>query len=104
MNSLKLTEGGLSGFSGAGPRDSGSGRAFLGGGGGTTNSSGTASDPSSVIPSNTGEDCPEKNCIMVMMCIMTRIENPDFLVSPNLIKPFSVVARLVHIIMQAVEQ
>lgn len=69
MNSLRLTEGGLSGFSGAGPSDPGSGRTFLGGGGGTTNSSG--SDPSSVIPSNTGEACPEKYYITVIHeCIM----------------------------------
>lgn len=61
MNSLRLTEGGLWGFSGATPRDSGSGRSRLGGGGGTTNSSGTGSDPSSVIPSNAGEACPAKN-------------------------------------------
>lgn len=74
MNSLRLKEGGLSGFSGAGPRDPGSARTFLSGGGGTTNSSGTVSDPSSAIPSNTGEACPEKNYIMVIHeCIKIRI-------------------------------
>lgn len=58
MNWLRLTEGGLSGFSGAGTRESGSGSKFLGGGGGTTKRSGRASDPSSVM---SGETSPENN-------------------------------------------
>lgn len=57
VNSLRLTEEGLAGFAGGGPRVLRSGRAFLGGGGGTTNSSETVSDPSSVLPSNSGAAC-----------------------------------------------
>lgn len=62
MNSFRLTEGGLAGFSRAGPRNSGSGRTILGGGGGTTNSSGIASDPSSLMPSDT-----EKNYMTLLL-------------------------------------
>lgn len=60
MKSFRWTEGDLAGISGAGPTDPGSERTLLGGGGGTTNSSGT-SEPSSVMPSNTGEACSAKN-------------------------------------------
>lgn len=65
MNSLKLTEGGLSGFSGAEPRVPGSGRTRLGGGGGTTSSSRGVSDPRSVRFCNTGEAVPVRNYITI---------------------------------------
>lgn len=58
VKSFRLTKGGRAGFSGAGPRDCGSGRAFLGGGGGTTKSSGTDAEPFSVLTSNSGECWP----------------------------------------------
>lgn len=52
MNSPRLMEEGLSGFSEAGASRSRSGRSFLGGGGGTTSSSGMVFEPWSEMSSN----------------------------------------------------
>lgn len=53
MNSPRLMEAGLPGFSNTGASRSRSGRRFLGGGGGTTSSSGVEFEPPSESPSNT---------------------------------------------------
>lgn len=58
----------LSGFFGAGPRDPGSGRGFLGGGGGTTDIS--RSGLSTAISCNVGEAFPEKKTLVIMIHLM----------------------------------